>query len=158
MGPLRDRAALLGDPVAVGAAAEASPHNVALQAERIERLGPVFGHPERQHVGLPRDGGGLESLELVDHLQQAVFAPEPVPIVDVLPPGEEADERRSRYGLDLPAQPPYSVAVDAGQDAPVAELHLRTAGGEPAAEYVAGALEAREGYVHGGAAHTQRIG
>ena len=119
-------------PAAASAAARAQaeprPHDLAGEAEIVEPLRPIAGHAGGQHRLLPRARGQLEALELLDRRQEA--AP-PLALGarrDVLPAEEEADVVLRRHGLDLLAQALRGVAMDARQEAALAELDRAVAG------------------------------
>ena len=81
-------------------------------------------------MALPGDGGDVEALELGDGFEEAALAFELGAGRDVLPAEEEAHEVLRGDRLDLLAQAVEGVAVDAGEEAAVAEFFLRS-GPEP---------------------------
>ena len=102
---------------------------------------------------LPRSGGHLEALELVDDGQHPGAALELGAGGDVLPAEQEAHQVLGRDRLDLGAQPVAGVAVDPGEQPPGAPLDLPVAprvevGIEPALHGEALGLEPGEADRH----------
>ncbi len=76
----------------------------------------------------------------------------------MLPVEKEAHEVRQGDRLDLPPQPSQGVAVDAGQQAPLAPLLRGGIRGESAPEYEALGLQRRQGGLGFGKGHVQGLG
>ncbi|MCH8974582.1 MAG: hypothetical protein IH869_05855, partial [Chloroflexi bacterium] len=141
-GPLRERPARKARRRRVaGPARQAPPRELAAEAERVERRWVEVGEPVRQDRALPCGGRGLEPLELLDDLDQPSVARQTAPRGGVLPLEQEAQEAGGGHRLDRAAEAPDRRAVDAGQDAAVAELVAGGAGTERAAQHDALGLE-----------------
>ncbi len=80
--------------------AEPTPDRVARQAQLVQRAGIIASHARGQQLAFPRAGGGLESLEPLDHAQEAVPPVLLRPRAQVLPGQQEANQRRGGHGLD----------------------------------------------------------
>ena len=101
---------------------------------RSSNSGAVVGNAARQQLRFPRGGGGLEPLEPVDDVQQSALAGGFPTRGRVLPLEQETQERRLRNGFDLSPQTAHGGAVDASEDAAVAEFLLLNARAETAAQ------------------------
>ena len=110
----------------------------------------VVSDPRGQDFGLPGPGRGLKALKLLDHLQQAVFAPEPVVRINALPAQQIPYEGGLRHRLHLTAEPAYGAPVDTGQYAAVAELLFRSPQPELPSERQPLSLNLSQGYPHVG--------
>ena len=104
----------------VSRAPEPSPDQLPGQRELIEPLALVAAHARGKDRPLPGPGGRLEAGELADDLGDAERAREPVLFGRMLPARQESHELRRRDGRDLAAQAVQRVAVDAGEEPPVA--------------------------------------
>src|SRR6266516_4659090 len=150
-----------GGAAAVGAAlagGQAAPGDVAGHAELVEPGATVGGDAGGQDVALPGDGGDVEALELRNGFEQPALALELGAGGDVLPSQEEAHEVLRDDGLDLLAEPVEGVAVDAGEEATVAEFFGVSLGAEAAAHDRAFAFELGEDGVGGGERHGGALG
>jgi len=76
-----------------------------------------------QNGALPAVGRQLESVQLFEDRAEAVDAAQPMRGVHVLPREQEPHEIRRADRLDFRAQPVERVAMDAGQQPPVAPLN-----------------------------------
>jgi hypothetical protein len=99
---------------------EASPGDLAGEGELVQPLALVAADARGQEARLPGRGRRLEPRELLDRRRHAARALELVGGVHVLPGGQEVQELGGGDGLDLLAQAVERVAVDAGQETPVA--------------------------------------
>ena len=95
-------------------------------------------------MAFPGRNRRFEPLELGHSFQQAVFPLQPRSRRHVLPAQQEAQEVLGAHRLYLLSQAVQGVAVDAGQQAAVAELLLIDAGAEAAAQHEALAFQPRQ--------------
>ena len=79
----------------------------------------------RQDLALPRAGGGLEALQLLDDAREPVGADQLGVAGDALPAQHEPHQRRRAHRLDLLAQPGEREAMDAREHAAIAPLERR---------------------------------
>ena len=98
----------------------AAPRDAPAQAQHVDIAGRVVPHPRGQHVVLPRRGGELVAVELLDDRGKAFDAVHLVLGCDVLPVQKEAHEVGRGDRLDLGAQAADRVAVDAREEPAVA--------------------------------------
>ena len=120
---------------------EASPGHPAAETQLVELLGAVVGNARGQDVVFPARRRQLEAFELLDHRRQAFGALHLVFAGDVVPVEQEAQEVARAHRLDLGAQAVQRVAVDAGEEPPVAPFELRRAWREAPAQDAALRLE-----------------
>ena len=99
-----------------------APHDLAREAQLIEPLRIVAVQARRQDLALPRAGGGLEALQLLEHAAEPVGADQLRATRDALPPQQEPHQRRRAHRLDLAAQLRERQAMDAREHAAVAPL------------------------------------
>ena len=85
----------------VRAQAQAAPCHLACQAQVLEIGGVVEVDARREHVALPRRRRQLQSLQLRDHLRDAVALVQLRPRLHVLPAQQEAHEVGGGHRLDL---------------------------------------------------------
>ena len=115
----------------------ASPAPLAARAVKRPHATSPDRHRSSSHSGrsrpraraappLPGARRDLEALELLDHGEEAAPALELRPRRHVLPAQQEAHEVLRRHRLDLAAQAIRRVAVDAGEEAPLAALDSRS--------------------------------
>ena len=103
---------------------QASPRQLARQAEPVEPRAVVTDHARRQHLALPGAGGDLAALQLRDHLRQPAASLQRRPRAHVLPREQEAHVVGRGRRLDLLAQAVEHAAVDAREQPPIAPLQL----------------------------------
>jgi hypothetical protein len=101
---------------------ETRPGELARQAQLVEPFGPIPPDARRQHGRLPGPGGDLESLQLLDHGEEALPPLQLAARRDVLPSQEETQQILCGDGLDLAPEPLGRVPVDPGEEPPLAEL------------------------------------
>ena len=101
---------------------ETRPRQLAREAELVEPGGTVVGDARRQHPLLPSPRRALVPAELLQHREHAPAAHALGAGRHVLPAQQEAEELLGGGGLDLAPQTLRGVAVDARQEAALAEL------------------------------------
>src|SRR5258706_5862919 len=136
---------------------KASPRDPAGKAELVELLGPIVANAGRQHIVLPAGGGKLETLELLNHRREAFHALHLIFAGDVLPVEEETQELGRADRLDLGSQLVERVAMDAGEQPPVAPLQRHGAGSEPAAQDATLRFEREQHHVFGFCHRAQHL-
>ena len=97
-----------------------------------------------EDFGLPGAGGRFEALQRGEHLRQGVGSFQPRVVGQMLPGEQEAQEVAGGDRLDLGAQPPDGVVVDAREQAAVAPLLVIDAGQKPPAQDRAFALQGHQ--------------
>ena len=160
----RDRRGLrrrAGRRVGVGAGPgrEPQPADLAVVAQPVEPRGVVVAQPAGEQLGLPRDRGGLEALELLDHGGEPGLARELRAGRDVLPAQQEAHEVLRGRGLDALAPRAARVRVHPREQPARDPLRPVRARRVAALEREALVLEHREPCVHaadGGASSPGR--
>ena len=98
------------------------PHHPAGEAQGVEPARVVGAQAGREDRVLPHRGRGLEAFELFDDREQAGRAFPPV--VEAVPGEEEPHVVGGLDGVDLPAEPGERIAVDAGEEAPLAPFRF----------------------------------
>ena len=114
------------------------------EALGVEPRGLIALEPRRQDLGLPGFRRRLEAFERVEDDGQRVRPLEARLLGDMLPGEQEAQEVARRDRLDLGAQPPDRVMMDAREQPPVAPLLVVDAGEEASLEDRAVAFERGE--------------
>ena len=112
------------------------------EAQPIEHVRRKPRDPGRQDLRLPSRGRRREPFELCHHGGERLVSLAPVVGRDPLPLEQEAHELRSRHRLNLAPQPPERVAVDAGEQAPLAPFDGSGIGRELPAEHATLGLQA----------------
>ena len=113
---------------------EPPPARPAREREDIEQCRVVLGAAGAEDFGFPGAGGNFEAVQLLDDRRQSLEARGPFVRLDPLPDQEEPEEVGGADRLDLGAEPVQGVAVDPGEEAPLAPLEHGTPRSEPAAE------------------------
>jgi hypothetical protein len=111
-----------------------SPGDLARQARLIQPLASVAVHPAGEYGVLPRPGGQLVALQLLNDAEHTAPALAPGARRDALPAQQEPHEVPGGDRLDLAALPLPGVDVNAGKQPPGAELLAAAAPGEAAAD------------------------
>ena len=101
---------------------EPSPHDFSGQAQAVEQLRIVVRDATRQHTRFPGRGRNLVALQLAQDLKQSVGSMQLRSRREMLPAAEKPHEIGGGHRLDLFAQAAQRHAMNAGQDAAVAEL------------------------------------
>ena len=101
---------------------EAAPRDFAGEAQTVEQFGIVIDDALRQDRGFPRGGGDFVALQLLEDLEQAIDAVQLRAARHVLPAAEEAHEVGGSDGLDFLAQAAEGQAMNARDDAAMAEF------------------------------------
>lgn len=111
-----------GRPGGVGG--DAAPADRAREAEVVEPGGGVDGDACGEQGALPLDGGGFETFELREGVEEPVFAGELGVGREVLPAEEPAHVGGGGDGLDAFAEGGEGEAVDALEESAVAPLDV----------------------------------
>src|SRR5579864_118632 len=93
-------------------------------AKLIEPFRIVVRNPPRQNLPLPCVRGNFESLQLLQYFQRPPLSGGLGARSHMLPAEEPPQKLRSRDRLNLLSQHPYSQAVNARQQPPLAPFNL----------------------------------
>jgi hypothetical protein len=124
-----------------GHGGETRPPCFSRQADHVEHRRLVSIEPRGKHRPLPRAGRELVAVEDRHDLPQAVESRQPGRRLDVLPAEKEAHEIGRTDRLDVRAQPVQRVAMNAGEQRPVAPFEPGLPGRETSAQYHSVRLE-----------------
>ena len=122
----------------------ARPRCPAGEAQPVEHVRRKPHDPGRQDLRLPSRGRRCKPFELCHHGGERLVSLAPVVGLDPLPLEQKPDELRPRHRLDLAPQSAERVAVDAGEQAPLAPFDGSGTGREPPAEHAALGLQGDE--------------
>ena len=124
-----------------GRPGQSRPCRLPAVAQQVEHRRVVTLDARRQDAAIPRIGGKLEAVELVDHGANAAEAGQLRRRLDVLPREQEPHEVRLRDRLDLGAEALQRGAMNPREQPAIAPLFFDPARRKPAAQHHAIGLE-----------------